>query len=142
MAYPSTQPISKTASFTFDRSNDAGNVISLDAAAGLTATLPASTGKGDIYEAFVGTTVTSNNYIIQVANSTDILAGAVHLTTDIGGTSMPTSTTSDTITMNGSTTGGLRGTWLRFKDVKSGFWALEGGIICTGTEATPFSAAV
>jgi len=142
MAYPSTQPIAKTASFTLDRSNDAGNTIVINAAAGLTVTLPASSGKGDVYEIFVGTTVTSNNYIIQVANSTDILAGAVHLTTDIAGTSMPTSTTSDTITMNGSTTGGLRGSWLRFKDVASGFWALEGGIICTGTEATPFSAAV
>jgi hypothetical protein len=41
---------------------------------------------------------------------------------------MPTSTTSDTITMNGTTTGGLRGSWLRFKDVSLGFWALEGGI--------------
>lgn len=142
MAYPATQPITKTASFTLDRSNDAGNVINLSALAGLTVTLPASSGKGDIYELFVLTTVTSNNYIIQVANATDILAGAVHLTTDIGGTSMPTSTTSDTITMNGSTTGGLRGTWLRFKDVSAGFWALEGGVICTGTEATVFSAAV
>jgi hypothetical protein len=142
MAYPSTQPIAITASASLTRSVHAGNVVNLNALAGLTVTLPASAGNGDIYEVFVLVTNTSNNYIIQVANSTDILAGAVHLTTDIGGTSMPTSTTSDTITMNGSTTGGLRGTWLRFKDVSTGFWALEGGIICTGTEATPFSAAV
>jgi hypothetical protein len=142
MAYPATQPVARTASFTLDRSSDAGNTVVINALAGLTVTLPASSGKGDVYEIFVGTTVTSNSYIIQVANSTDILAGAVHLTTDIAGTSMPTSTTSDTITMNGSTTGGLRGSWLRFKDVSTGFWALEGGIICTGTEATPFSAAV
>lgn len=142
MAYPAVQPVAITASTTLNRDTHAGNVVNLNAAAGLTVTLPASNGKGDIYEVFVLTTVTSNNYIIQVANSTDILAGAVHLTTDIAGTSMPTSTTSDTITMNGSTTGGLRGTWLRFKDVSTGFWALEGGIICTGIEATPFSAAV
>lgn len=142
MAYPGTQPITITASASLTRNTHAGNVVALSAAAGLTVTLPASSGKGDVYELFVLTTVTSNNYIIQVANSTDILAGAVHLTTDIAGTSMPTSTTSDTITMNGTTTGGLRGTWLRFKDISTGFWALEGGIICTGTEATPFSAAV
>ena len=136
------QPVTITASATLNRNTHAGSVVNLNALAGLTVTLPASTGKGDQYEIFVLTTVTSNNYIIQVANATDILAGAVHLTTDIAGTSMLTSTTSDTITMNGSTTGGLRGSWLRFKDVASGFWALEGGIICTGTEATPFSAAV
>jgi hypothetical protein len=142
MPYPSTQPVTITASASLNRSVHAGNVVNLNALAGLTVTLPASAGNGDIYEVFVLVTNTSNNYIIQVANSTDILAGAVHLTTDIAGSSMPTSTTSDTITMNGSTTGGLRGTWLRFKDVSTGFWALEGGIICTSTEATPFSAAV
>ncbi len=136
------QPIAITASTTLNRNTHAGNVTNLNALAGLTVTLPASTGKGDLYEIFVMTTVTSNNYIIQVANATDIMAGAVHLSTDIAGTSMITSTTSDTITMNGSTTGGLRGTWLRFKDASAGIWALEGGILCTGTEATPFSAAV
>lgn len=136
------QPITITASATLNRNTHCDNVTNLNALAGLTVTLPASSGKGDVYEVFVATTVTSNSYIIQVANSTDIMAGAVHLTTDIAGTSMLTSTTSDTITMNGSTTGGLRGTWLRFKDVSSGIWALEGGILCTGTEASPFSAAV
>jgi hypothetical protein len=142
MAYPSTQPVTITASTALTRNVHAGNTINLNALAGLTVTLPASAGNGDIYEVFVLTTVTSNNYVIQVANSTDIMAGAVHLTTDIAGTSMPTSTTTDTITMNGSTTGGLRGTWLRFKDVSTGFWALEGGVICTGAESSPFSAAV
>jgi hypothetical protein len=44
--------------------------------------------------------------------------------------------------MNGSTTGGVVGTWIRVTDVSLGFWMLEGGIVCTGTEATPFSAAV
>jgi len=136
------QPVTITASTTLNRNTHAGNTVNLNALAGLTVTLPASTGKGDLYEIFVLTTVTSNNYVIQVANSTDIMAGAVHLSTDIAGTSMITSTTTDTITMNGSTTGGLRGTWLRFKDASLGFWALEGGIVCTGTEATPFSAAV
>ena len=141
MAYP-MQPITVTASATLNRRTHAGNTVNLSAAAGLTITLPASAGTGDVYELFVLTTVTSNNYVIQVANSTDILAGAVHLTTDISGTSMPTSTTTDTITMNGSTTGGLRGSWIRVKDMSTGFWALEGGIICSGVEATPFSAAV
>lgn len=135
------QPIAKTASFTLDRTMS-GNWVVCNAAAGMTVTLPASTGKGDRYKLFVGTTVTSNNFIVQVANSTDVVAGAVHLTTDIAGTSMPTSSTSDTITMNGSTTGGIKGSWLTLEDVATGYWALSGAVICTGTEATPFSAAV
>ena len=142
MAYPSTQPITITASTTLTRDVHAGNVINLNALAGLTVTLPASSGKGDVYEFFVPVTVTSNNYIIQVANATDVINGAVHLTTDISGTSMPASGTDDTITMNGSTKGGVKGTWIRLKDCFSGTWALEGSLVCTGTEATPFSAAV
>lgn len=136
------QPITITASATLDRDVHEGTVVNLNAAAGLTATLPASSGKGDVFELFVMTTVTSNNYIIQVANATDIIQGAIHLTTDIAGTSMPTAATTDTITMNGSTTGGVKGSWVRLTDATSGVWKLEGGLVCTGTEATPFSAAV
>lgn len=142
MTYP-MQPITITASKTLDRDVHAnGATVNLSAAAGLTVTLPASSGKGDVYELFVVTTVTSNNYVVQVANSTDIMQGVIHLTTDIAGTSLPAASTSDTITMNGSTTGGVKGSWLRLKDVSSGVWQLEGGLVCTGTEATPFSAAV
>lgn len=138
----SKKPIAIGASITLTRNVHAGTPLVLGAAAGLTVTLPASSGSGDEYEMFIGTTVTSNNYIIQVANSTDILAGVIGLTTDIAGTSLPASPTSDTITMNGSTTGGLKGGWIKVKDVASGIWKLEGGIVCSGTEATPFSASV
>ncbi len=136
------QPITITASATVNRDTHEGNVTRLSAAAGLTVTLPASAGKGDEYEFFVLTTVTSNNYIIAVANATDIMQGGVALSTDIGGTNMLASSTSDTITMNGSTKGGLIGSWVRLKDVAAGFWMVEGFMVTTGTEADPFSAAV
>lgn len=141
MTYP-LLPIAKTASFTLDRRVHADNWVKCDAAAGMTVTLPASAGTGDKYKLFVGTTVTSNNFIVQVANATDVLYGAVHLTTDIAGTSMPTGATDDTITMNGSTKGGVKGSWVILEDIATGIWALSGALICTGTEATPFSAAV
>ncbi len=141
MTYPLV-PIVKTASFTLDRRVHADAWVKCDAAAGMTVTLPAAAGTGDKFKLFLGTTVTSNNFIAQVANATDVLYGAVHLTTDIAGTSMPTSATSDTITMNGSTTGGIKGSYLIFEDMLAGIWILSGAIICTGTEATPFSAAV
>jgi len=130
------------ATVTLDRHIHRDAVTILDRAAGVTATLPASAGTGDEYEIFVGTTVTSNNDIVQVANSTDVIQGVIGLTTDIAGSSMPTSAATDTITMNGTTTGGVIGSWMRLKDVKAGFWRLDGGLVCTGTEATPFSASV
>lgn len=136
------KPISITASATLSRNVHAGAIVNIAALAGLTITLPASSGKGDRYKVFVTTTVTSNNYVIQVANATDIMAGAIGLTTDIAGSVLPTAATTDTITMNGTTTGGLKGTFLEFEDVSSGIWKLSGNVVCSGVEATPFSAAV
>lgn len=136
------KPVAKTASFTLSRSAHQDAWVKCDAAAGMTVTLPAASGTGDKYKLIVGTTVTSNNFIVQVANATDVLYGAVHLTTDIAGTSMPTGATDDTITMNGSTKGGVKGSWVVLEDIATGIWALSGALICTGTEATPFSAAV
>lgn len=142
MALPLKPIAVSAATVTLDRTIHRDAATVLGRAAGVTVTLPASSGSGDEYEIFVGTTVTSNNHIVQVANSTDVIQGVIGLTTDIAGSSMPTSATSDTITMNGTTTGGVIGSWMRLKDVKSGFWRLDGGLVCTGTEATPFSAAV
>lgn len=141
MAYP-LQPITVTASTTLAKDTHAGTVVNVSAAAGLTLTLPASTGKGDEYSVFVLTTVTSNGYIIKVANATDIFAGAVGVSTDAAGVTILAGTTDDTITMNGSTTGGLIGSNIRIKDVSAGFWQVSGFLVSTGAEATPFSATV
>lgn len=135
------EPIVATASLTLDDKH-LGAVVRLEAAAGLTVTLPASTGKGKKFMIEVGTTVTSNDYIIQVANATDVMEGAVGVTTDAAGVVIPTASTSDTITMNGSTTGGLAGSCIVLVDVAAGKWAVSGALVSTGTEATPFSAAV
>jgi hypothetical protein len=135
------KPVTATASLTLNKYDHAENVVNLSAAAGLTVTLPAATGSGAEYEMFVVTTVTSNAYVVQVTG-TDIIQGGVALSTDIGGTNMLTAATTDTISMNGSTTGGLKGSWVKVKDVSSGIWRLNGFLVTTGTEATPFSAAV
>ena len=135
-------PVTITAATSLSRNVHANTPLSLNSTTGRILTLPASAGLGDSYTIFVRATVSSGNHVVQVANSTDVIQGAIHLTTDIAGTSMPTASTTDTITMNGSTTGGVVGSWLRLTDFATGFWRLEGGLVCTGTEATPFSAAV
>jgi len=135
-------PVSITASTTLDPDIHGNTVTSLDAAAGLTVTLPAASGSGMVYDIFVGTTVTSNSYVIQVASASDVIQGGLGVSTDAAGVVVPTASTSDTITMNGSTTGGLIGSNLRLKDVASGVWSVSGVLLSTGAEATPFSAAV
>lgn len=120
----------------------AGVPVILNRAAGITVTLPAASGSGAAFEFIIGTTVSSNSTIIQVASASDVMAGAVAVATDIAGVTCPTTSTSDTITMNGSTTGGVRGSRVKLIDIASGVWSVSGELVSTGTEATPFSAAV
>ena len=138
----SPDPVAITASTSLTAEDHAGRTVVMNAAAGLTVTLPAATGTGDVYKVFAGTTVTSNDYIVQVASSSDVILGGVSISTDIAGVTMLTAATTDTITMNGSTTGGLLGSWVELTDAASGQWMLSGFLKSTGTEATPFSAAV
>jgi len=143
MAYP-LQPITLTASASLTRSAHAGTVVNASAAAGMTLTLPASDGTGSCFTVRVKTTVTSNNLIIQVANATDVMTGYALLAQDSADTAVmfETASTSDTITMNGSTKGGIVGDLIELVDADSGFWQVRVIGSATGTEATPFSAAV
>jgi hypothetical protein len=53
-----------------------------------------------------------------------------------------TSATSDTITLNGTTLGGVVGDIVEITDVKTGFFSVKIFASPTGTTATPFSATV
>src|SRR5688500_8214284 len=139
----SLAPINITASTTVD-DRHAGTLTTINAAAGCTVTLPASSGSGNAFRFLIGTTVTSNNVIIQVANATDVMAGNCVMAQDAADTAVifETAATSDTITMNGSTKGGLKGDIIMLQDAQAGLWLLTMTCSGTGTEATPFSAAV
>lgn len=137
-------PINVTASTLTLTKDHAGAVLTANRAAGITFTLPAASGTGRWYEIFTGTTITSNNLIVQVANATDIMAGYALLAQDSADTAVmfETASDSDTITMNGTTKGGIKGDFIKLRDVASGLWHVEVTGSATGTEATPFSAAV
>lgn len=137
-------PVAATASLAATRDVNGGRVTKLDAAAGLTVTLPAATGSGDTYGFFVGTTVTSNSIVIQVANATDTMSGRAYVISDNSAAVLGynTTSTSDTITFNGTTTGGIAGDYVFLEDVGVGKFHVLVMSTATGTEATPFSAAV
>ncbi len=117
-----------------------GEVIPLNRAGGMTVTLPAATGSQAVYTFLVGTTFTSSG-IIQVANATDTFNGIANVG---GGTGVVFSTlpASDTITMNGTTTGGLAGSFITVRDVAAGDWIVTANLVGSGSPLTPFSAAV
>lgn len=144
-----TSIVDVTAStITIDPGKHAGKLLTLNRAAGIAVTLPAAEGSGHVYEFIIGTTVTSNSTTIKVANASDVMKGFVTQANDAGATAntYETASTDDTITLNGTTTGGIAGDRFWLRDVKLGgttpVWLLEGVISSTGTEATPLSATV
>ena len=136
-------PVSITAATATLVPNDhAFRVIVLDRAAGIAATLPAATGSGDVYSFFIKTTFTGSSTIKVVGN--DIMQGYATLLQDAADTvvAFETASDSDTITFNGTTTGGLVGTQVELIDVAADTWSVALTGAATGTEATPFSATV
>lgn len=116
-----------------------GVLVLIDSVTGRTLTLPASSGNGDTYEFYVPTTVTSGSHVV-AALTTDIIQGSVAVAGDIAGVTCPTTATTDKITLNGGTTGGVLGSYLKLVDAKSGQWMVSGSLVSTSSEATPFSA--
>lgn len=119
--------------------------ISVNRLAGSTLTLPASTGSGARFRIVVNTALTSGNLILQVANATDVMQGFVMQMSDDPATAkaFQAAATSDTITLNRTTTGvASKGEWIEVEDIAAGFWQVNGMTSATGTEASPFTAAV
>jgi hypothetical protein len=117
---------------------------------GITVTLPAATGSGAQYQFYVGLALSSNNYIVKVANANDYMRGVAWTTQDGGDTALSfdtadsgtVATESDTVTLNGGTTGGVVGSLITVRDIMPNIWFVELQNKATGSEATPFSATV
>jgi hypothetical protein len=122
-----------------------GKLIALNKADGIVATLPAATGSGAVFEFIVGTSASGGSYVIKVADATDVMDGMV-LTADDTATPVNgvwvTAATTDTITLNGGTQGGLIGDTIRLVDIATNQWVVHGILKQSGSEATPFSATV
>lgn len=144
---PRSVPVAITADTTLTKEQHAGRIIVFNDADGASLTLPAASGTGHVYRFFVGVTVTSNNDVIKVANATDEFLGTL-LGTDADTADTPTNFPAldadgfDTITMNGSTKGGIKGDYIEIEDVAAGIFSVRGVFTATGAIATPFSAAV
>lgn len=130
---------SATATVTDDA--HAGVRVIVNRAAGCTLTLPAASGSGARYE-FIGAIDATGDQVIQVTGD-DTMAGVAYLGNDSAGAScFYTAATSDTITLNGTTKGGLKGWRVVCDDIAADTWAVVVMSEASGTEATPFSAAV
>jgi len=131
------------ATLTVTAASHEGKTITLNRAAGIAVTLPAATGSGDKYRFIIGTTVTSNTTTVKVVGN-DIMTGVALQAADGGSTinAWETAADSDTITFDGSTTGGIKGDIVELEDIAADTWSVKLVGAATGTEATPFSATV
>ena len=123
--------------------NDSGKVFVFNDAAA-TFTLPAATGSGVHFKFIVGN-ASAGDAKVQVANATDVMEGIATLLQNGADTAVhfESGASDDTITLNGGTTGGAAiGDFIDCIDYASGKWWVHVKATGTGTEATPFSAAV
>ena len=139
-----------------------GRIVHNDAAGAVTYTLPAVNANSDSAVAgpgadlnnlsnvgakftIVSSITKTGSLIVQVANATDVMTGtAIIVDTDTNDNTegFMTASTSDTITLNGSTTGGVTHATIECTVLASGKYAVKVFTGGTGDLATPFSAAV
>ena len=140
----------------------AGRIVHNDAAGAVTYTLPAVNATADSGIAGpgpsldnlsnVGATFTiinsitkTGDLVVQVANSTDVMTGmAIIVDTDSADNmeGFMTVAASDTITLNGGTTGGVTYAKIVCTVLGTGLWSVSVHTGNTSSPATPFSAAV
>lgn len=139
------QPLvtSTASSLTLDPTTHGGAIVVLNPAAGVAVTLPAATGTEDVYRILIGTTVGASS-TIKVAGTSDTYVGWVSSATTTAGAGLHEAAggTDDTITMNGTTTGGIVGSYLEFTDYASGKWLVKALLVGSGSLATTLSASV
>lgn len=134
-----------TAAYTVSRSRNAGKTTKLNRAAGIAAVLPKAVGSDVTYRFVVGTTFTGDG-TIAVANATDVMRGSVNILDNDAAaqTAYAATGTDDTLTMNGTTKGGLVGDWVEFTDTAAGVWQVRGQLVVPAgsNPADVFSATV
>jgi hypothetical protein len=141
---------------TLTVANDAGKQIYYTSVSTATFTLPAvntsspsdptdpnqANNYGATYNFVLSTTVTGS-FIVKVANASDTIVGTAII--GEGTTSMAvfsTATASDTITLSGTTTGGVGGASVKATVIGANRYKVEVVSGATGAVATPFSATV
>lgn len=115
-----------------------GKLVLLNRAAGFDVALPAATGSGAKLHFIVATTGTAN-YVIRAAGN-DAFFGNAWFVTDNAGTVIGFKAGGGSvITLNGSTTAGIKGDSVELFDIAADTWWVNVRAAGTGAEATPFS---
>lgn len=122
--------------------DDTGSTILFDRAAGIVFTLPKAV-PGLVYDFVVTTSVTSNAAKVITGAGTELLIGGyTNVDTDTSNAVAAfdgNGSTHVSVSMNGTTTGGLLGTKLRFTCLSTTKWMVDGIVRGSGVVATAFA---
>lgn len=122
--------------------NESGSLCLFDRAAGIVYTLPVAP-VGAYFDFMVTTSVTSNAAKVITGAGTELLIGGyMNVDTDTSNAVAAfdgNGSTHVAVSMNGTTTGGLQGTQLRFTCLSATRWAVSGIVRGSGTVATAFA---
>jgi len=117
-------------------------VYTLDAS--LAITLPEATGTGDVYKVVLGIAATAVTIVTADTANASMrgLVNAVDFDSEATLPSYPAMIGDDTITLNGTATGGRIHDNFTFTDVATDIWLVSGHLYLSGgSEVTPFSSA-
>ena len=126
------------------RATHGNRVLTISSAAPIAITLPQATGTGAVYKFQMQVAATGTASTIKVANATDVMQGVAwyQTTTSDAVVAFKATATDDTISVNGTTKGGVAGDIIEITDVKTGFFSVKMFASPTGSHVTPFSASV
>jgi hypothetical protein len=134
--------INGTAATRTLNANESGSLCTFERAAGVVYTLPTAK-PGAYFDFVVLTTITSNAAKVITAAGTELLIGGyTNVDTDTSNAVAAFTANGSThvsVSMNGTTTGGILGTKLRFTCLSSTRWMVEGIVQGSGVVATAFA---
>lgn len=122
--------------------DESGSTVLFDRAAGIVYTLPLAK-PGVFFDFVITTTITSNSAKVITGAATEFLIGGyTNVDTDTSNAVAAFTGNGSThiaVTQNGTTTGGILGTKLRFTCLSSTRWFVEGVVQGSGVVATAFA---
>jgi hypothetical protein len=131
------QSVNAGSTLTMTADSHLGVVVNLNALAGSAVTLPAATGTGNTYTILVTVAPTSNTHTITCAGSDKLygffwLGSTTAALTDASQVALNANTI---IAMNGTTTGGIKGSVVYLTDMALNTWVVEANLVGSGTTA-------
>ena len=97
--------------------------------------------EGVVYTVWVPTTISTSSLKIGTDGTDKFVGSVISVDTDSSGAvvGFTAASTNDFINLNGTTTGGVAGTWIQIVAIAANKYMVTGSVLGSGTVATPFA---